>query len=253
MCGGRRVDNEKNEKVALERAFGEESDESLQTADEYISLSVVTIGLVAKLEHVSLAATVAEVVNRVRREAATDWSDIAVILRSGSGEPRTLSHHESLREAGVKSGDTLVFAHSVTWGSGWQEVALFMGTSASAGVIGGAAYDLLKSTLRAMAGRWQKHRSSTSAPSLSRDEALRIAQACLSISAGIEDPRDLRALSIAPDATSSGGSETWIVSFILPDRSVEVKVSVPAEGPEHAMVLIDHRPGGSLPESHRER
>lgn len=212
------------------------------TADEQIALSVVTMGLVVEFEDVSPAALVSEVINRVRREAATDWSGIAVLLRSGDSEPRTLSPHQSLRAAGVRSGDTLIFAASATWGSGWQEVALFFGTSASAGVVGGAAYDLLKSTLHEMTARWQQRRGSTATPSLDRYEALRIAQACLSGSLGVEDPRQLTAVSIRPDSATTNGPVTWTVTFVLPDRSVEVKVSVPAEGPVHTMILLDHRP-----------
>lgn len=216
--------------------------EAPPTADEQITLSVLTMGLVIELKDVSPAALVSEVINRVRREAATDWSDIAVLLRSDDGEPRTLSPHQSLRAAGVQSGDTLIFAFPVALGSGWQEVALFLGTSASAGVVGGAAYDLLKSTLHAMAARWQQRRGSTATPSLDRYEALRIAQACLSGSVGVEDPRQLTAVSIRPDSSTTNDAVTWIVTFTLPDRSVEAKVSVPDEGPEHTMILLDHRP-----------
>jgi hypothetical protein len=153
------VDNEDKESSPLEQADKARHEEPVPPADEYISLSVVTTGLVVELEHVSSAATVAEVVNRIRREAATDWSE-AIILRRGSKALRALSPDESLRGAGVQSGDTLIFTPSATWGSGWQEVALFLGTSASAGVVGGAAYDLLKSTLRAMTARWQKQSQS---------------------------------------------------------------------------------------------
>lgn len=216
--------------------------EAPPTADEQIALSVVTMGLVVELEDLSPAALVSDVINRVRREAATDWSDIAVLLRSGDGEPKSLNPHDSLRAAGVQSGDTLIFASSAHWGSGWQEVALFLGTSASAGVIGGAAYDLLKSTLHAMAARWQQRRGSTATPSLDQYEALRIAQACLSGSVGVEDPQQLTAVSIRPDSATTKGAVTWIVTFMLPDRSVEAKVSVPAEGPERTMILLDHRP-----------
>ena len=216
--------------------------ETPPTVDEQVALSVVTMGLVVELKDVSPAALVCDVINRVRREAATDWSDVAVLLRSGDGEPKTLLPHQSLRAAGVQSGDTLIFASSATWGSGWQEVVLFLGTSASAGVIGGAAYDLLKSTLHAMAARWQQRHGSTAAPSLDRYAALRIAQACLSGSVGVEDPRQLTAVSIRPDSATTNDAVTWIVTFMLPDRSVEVKVSVPAEGPEHTMMLLDHRP-----------
>jgi hypothetical protein len=92
-----------------------------------------------------------------------------------------------------------MFASLATWGSSWQEVALFLGTSASAGVVGGAAYDLLKSTIHAMTARWQQRLGSTANPSLYRYQPLRIAQACLSGSLGVEGPRQLTAVSIRPD------------------------------------------------------
>lgn len=230
----------------LDQPIGEGSAESLQEPDEYISLTVVTMGDVRELDHVSLGATVGEVIERVRREAAIDWSDILVTVRSGGPELRAVSPKQTLLEAGIAEGDTLIFTPSATWGSGWQEVAIYLGTSASAGVIGGAAYDLLKSTIKTLAARWQGHRGSDPAPSLSQDEALRIAHACLSLTTRIEDRGDLRVVSIRSEAARGSGSETWVVTFILPDRSVEVKVLVPEEGPEHTMVLLDHRPGGYL-------
>ena len=243
------MDNDQTESAPLERASTAGCEEPVE---DYISLSVATIGNVVKLEHVPLTATIAEVVNGVRREPLTDWNDVALILfRRGNREPQTLSPHQSLREAGVLSGDTLIHGYPIKLSSGWQEVGLFLATSAGAGVVGGAAYDLLKSTLRSAAGRWRERRASTS-PSLSRDEVLRIAQACLAMDSGIE-LQGLKAVSIGPDPTSRGGPETWVVCFMLPHQDLEVKVSVPADGPEHAMVFIDHQTVGQLPNFHPEQ
>jgi hypothetical protein len=80
----------------------------------------------------------------------------------------------------------------------------------------------------------------------SRDEALQIAQSCLSLSTRIEDQEDLKAVSVRHKVADDGGPEMWVVTFVLPDRSVEVKVSVPDEGPEQSMVFLDHQPGGYL-------
>ena len=217
--------------------------------EDYVSVSVVTLGSVVKLERVPLAATVAEVVNSVRGEPLTDWSEVSLGLsRPGRGEPQTLSPQQSLREAGVQSGDALIHAHPIRAASGWQEIGLFLASSAGAGVIGGAAYDLLKSTLRTAAKRWGKRQAETSASSLSRDEILRIAQACLAIDAGVGRPGDLKAVSIDRDPADSGGPETWIVSFTLPHKEVAVKISVPTDGPEHAMIFIDNHAPRQLPE-----
>lgn len=243
------MDSEHDEGTALERAFGARSDEPVAAAEDSISITVTTFGSVVKLDHVPLTATVAELVDSVRREPVTDWNEVALLLhRPGREEPQTLSPRQSLREADVQSGDTLIHAYAVRWASGWQEVAFFLATSSSAGVVGGAAYDLLKSTVRRATGRWWRRQGSAS-PSLSRDEALRIAQACLSLDSGIE-LRDLRSVEIGLDRTSSGGPETWIVSFLLAHSQIEVKVSVPPDGPEHALIFIDHQTSRPLPETH---
>ena len=71
----------------------------------YVSVSVVTLGSVVKLERVPLTATVAEVVNSVRREPLTGWSEVSLGLsRPGRREPQTLSPQQALGEAGVQHG-----------------------------------------------------------------------------------------------------------------------------------------------------
>jgi hypothetical protein len=234
--------HETNNDGDSDQAVGSQPSEPLQAADERISLTVATMGHVTQLDAISRETTVAEVVDRVRREAAIDWDDIVITVRSGDSKVRAVSPKQTLCAAGVEAGDTLIFTSPVVWGSGWLEVAVFLGDSAAAGVVGAAAYDLLKATVRSTAARWRDRRGSTSAPSLSRDEALQIAQSCLSLSMRIEDRRDLKAVLIRHEAATNSAPEMWVVTFGLPDRSVEVKVSVPAEGPEHTMVLLDHHP-----------
>lgn len=242
------MDRGQHESTASERAFGAGTGEAVAAAEDSISMTVATPGNVVRLEHVPLTATVAEVVNSVRPEPVADWNEVGLLLhRPGREEPQRLSPEQSLGEAGVQAGDTLIHAYAARWGSGWREIATFLATSGSAGIVGGAAYDLLKVTVRRAVNRWRIQRGSAS-PSLSRDEVLRIAQACLSMDSGIE-LRDLRTVEIGLDRTGSGGPETWIVSFLLAHRQIEVKVSVPDDGPEHALVFIDHQATGRLPES----
>jgi hypothetical protein len=252
--GGESVESDRSEGVPLGGMPDAVLADPSATPGDCVSLSVLTPGSVVKLERVPLAATVAEVVNSVRGEPLTDWSEVALLLsRPGRGEPQKLSPQQSLGEAGVQPGDALIHAYTVQWGSGWQEIGLFLASSAGAGVIGGAAYDLLKSTLRTAARRWGKRRSATAASSLSRDEVLRIAQACLAIDAGVGRPGDLKAVSIDRDPTGSGGPEAWTVSFALPHREVALKISVPADGPEHAMIFIDDHAAQQLPTFHYKK
>jgi hypothetical protein len=233
------------------QAAADESAVSPPEAGEPISVTIVTMGQVRRLDDLSRKATVAEVAERVRRETAIDWDGVIVTVRSGDSALRVVSPQQTLREAGIATGDTLLLTpRSIVWGSGWQEVAVFLADSAAAGVVGAAATGLLKATIKSMSARWRERRGSSAIPSLSRDEAFRIAQSCLSLSTRIDDQRDLKAVSMRHEAAGDIGPEMWIFSFSLPDRWVEVKVLVPEEGPEHTMVLLDHRPGGYLSDPH---
>jgi hypothetical protein len=120
------VDSQETNDGDSDQAVESKSSESARGADKGISLTVATMGHVTQLDAVSGESTVAEVVDRVRRETAMGWDDIVVTVRSGRSKLRVVSANETLRDAGIAFGDTLIFTQSFVWGSGWQEVAVFL-------------------------------------------------------------------------------------------------------------------------------
>jgi hypothetical protein len=76
------VDSHKEERLPFEPVLGAGDEERLKADEGSISLSVATPGNVVKLERIPLTATVAEVVNGVRRAPVADWSEVAVAASS---------------------------------------------------------------------------------------------------------------------------------------------------------------------------
>jgi hypothetical protein len=161
------------------------------------------------------------------------------VLSAEEQRDRALSAEETLHHADVSEGDWLVLYLLPGAAPLWLEVGKFLEAAAASGVTGSLAYDLLKSTITSTVSRWQrKQHPETIDPTLKREEAVSIAQACACLYLGIEDPQKL----IVSSAQFNPSGSQWTVSIrnhgFKSLSNMEVRVKVPSPDPKDAHILI---------------
>lgn len=196
-------------------------------------------GRIHELRSIPTTTTVAGIVSFILQESGYDAREgIAVVLYRDS-RALALMSDQTLHEAGVRSGDRLqILFPAEQGGPAWLEVAKYLESQAAGGVIGGAAFGLLISTIHSVRARWRKLNTGRRLPDLEKAEAVEIAIACVCIKFNIDDPCKL--VSLSAEHNQNANEWTILLRSNVIERfgGMEVRVKVSTTDPEQAQILI---------------